>query len=224
MIVAFGNLKGGAGKSVVSMYFSNFLAHKGFSVLLVDCDVSQHSSGSYEDEREGKDITLHRTFYNAEKNGDLFDFVNGAKDVYDFIILDMPGTVQQEGVLEVFALVDKLVVPTKLDMIDVDATRRYIDIIKESSALIKANTGIDLNLDYKVLANNYAHNTDGYAKRQEEAGFPDLNEVFEGRAYPVGIRRYESLFKNDMAFGRYGGHVHTDKIEPTLNVILSEMI
>jgi cellulose biosynthesis protein BcsQ len=224
MVIAFGNLKGGAGKSVLSMYFSNYLAHKGFSVLLVDCDVSQHSSMSYEDQREGKDITLHRTFYNAEKYGDLFEYVNGTTPVYDFVILDLPGTVQQLGVLEVFALVDKLIIPTKLDMIDVDATKRYVEIIKESSETINRNTGMDLNLDYMVLPNNYAQNTDGYARVQEEKGFPDLKELFDDRAFPLGIRRYESLFKNDMAFGRYGGHTHTSKIEITLDHILSQLV
>lgn len=145
LVVSFVNQKGGAGKSTLTAHYANWLfatgKNKKLRIAVVDCDNQQATLASKR-ERE-----LSRT---DKKEDDLYtvirmpsnyfsDHLLDMQEVYDIILVDLPGNMEQAGVMEIYHMIDVAFIPFRLAESDLDGTlafwKKYEQVIAEREKL-----------------------------------------------------------------------------------------
>lgn len=203
MIVCFFNIKGGVGKSKLNSFFSGFLAHKEKTVAFLDTDVNQKTSSVY---RSVENPFLTHIDYKVE-NGNVAEYVLELAKDFDFVVVDMPGTLQQEGVVDALSVMDYIIVPSTAAEEDLHASSIFVDFLEE------------LNVPHKVLMNNYEVQFFGMNDHEKD-GFSEFSNYFKCGVFELGIRKNRSLLQENFVFGEYGEHHKTNTVEPTLELIL----
>lgn len=212
-IIAFANLKGGVGKTKLNSFFGNYLASKKKHVLIIDGDVSQHTTEIY-DKSEELDGYLSVVKYEFE-NGEIGDFVLNSCEGYDFVLVDIPGTIQQSGVISLLSIFDSLIIPTSFNEEEIHSTIKFIEILED----LKDKEGIDI--PYKVLINKYEVQFSAEVREAEDNGFKSYESIFgENKIFPKGIRLERSLFNNKFVSGRYDLSLpNAQRVHETMEII-----
>lgn len=130
--VAFSTQKGGAGKTTLTVTVASYLYYcKGLKVLVVDCDYPQYSIDEMR-KREKMLLDLSPSFKKTfsdtlvrtklkpfpvlvcppeEAMSKVKELVESGDDI-DIVFFDLPGTVNNRGVVTVANCMDMIVVPT----------------------------------------------------------------------------------------------------------------
>lgn len=191
-IIMFGNLKGGVGKSILTSYFANYLAAQKKMTLIIDGDVSQHTSDIY-DKSDSLQDYLSIIKYNLS-DGDIGEFVFNQCQGYDYVLVDIPGTIQQDGIIPLLSMMDKIIIPTSFAEEDISSSIRFVHILNN----------LESNLDYKVLINKYEVQYSHEVREAEKNGFVEYESIFgEGNILEKGIRVERSLLQNNFKSGEY---------------------
>lgn len=212
-IIAFANLKGGVGKSKLNSFFANFLASKGHMVLVIDGDVSQHTTEIYD---RSDDLSEYLSVINYEfEDGDIARFVLNSCSSYDYVLVDIPGTIQQSGIVSMLSVFDALIIPTSVAEEDIHSTMKFIDVLKE----LKNNHDIDI--PYKVLINKYEVQFSAAMREGESNNWADYKELFgEDKVFDKGVRLERSLFQNNFISGRYDLSLpNAKRVDQTMELI-----
>lgn len=117
MIVVFGHVKGGVGKTTLAMNFAIEQQRRGASVVVVDCDRSAGTSRIWADDRakEGLPVIPVLTL-----DGNLIEPLQSLEDQYDVVVVDVKGgdTTEMRTALLV---AEALVIPTSGQQNDLDS-------------------------------------------------------------------------------------------------------
>ena len=167
MYISFCTQKGGAGKSVFTTLAASYLHYEmGFNVAVIDCDYPQWSIHNLR-EREGGQIT--KNDYYRKKAYELFKKINkrtypvvptkpetaladakqflaGEERQYDLVLFDLPGTVNNRSVVEIFFNMDYLFVPITTSRINMESTLYFVTSV--NNILGKNPSGIRLKNVY----------------------------------------------------------------------------
>lgn len=143
--IAFSTQKGGAGKTTLTVSMASYLYYcKGLKVLVVDCDYPQYS---IDDMRKREKALLDlspafkKTFSDTMLRTKLKPFpvlvcppedamrkvrelVEGNDDV-DIVFFDLPGTVNNHGVVNVVNCMDMVVVPIAADNVVLESSLAF---------------------------------------------------------------------------------------------------
>jgi len=167
MVISIANQKGGCQKSTLNNELALFFQVniKGAKVCLIDIDVQ----GSLIKQR-ARDI---EEINNDPKKAELFDRIYTSRDIqpvevvfsevggvspligqkgeegYNVFIIDFPGTIQVDELVDVYKMVDYIFVPLDCDDKSINATFEFISKIDEH-ILKKNNAGSNL-LGYSVF-------------------------------------------------------------------------
>jgi cellulose biosynthesis protein BcsQ len=152
MYISFCTQKGGAGKSVFTTLAASWLHYElGFNVAVIDCDYPQWSILKLR-EREKEQVTKN-DFY-KRKAYEIFkkigkrtypvvpvqpetalakakEFIVKESVNYDLVLFDLPGTVNNRNVVELFFNMDYLFVPITTSRINMESTLNFIVAINE---------------------------------------------------------------------------------------------
>lgn len=151
LCVAFSTQKGGAGKTTLTVLVASYLHYvKGYDVAVVDCDYPQYSIAEIR-ERDLKMATeddhykgmayeqftrLNKKMYPVVKSlpekASETAKVLLAKEKYDFIFFDLPGTVNKEGVIYTLSLMDYIFSPISADRIVLESTLRFASRLNDT--------------------------------------------------------------------------------------------
>jgi cellulose biosynthesis protein BcsQ len=205
-IFSFSNLKGGAGKSKLNAYFANYLDHLGFKVILVDFDVSQHTTLVYD---QADNMTLEVVQFIA-KHGNIADYVKALMGSYDYIIVDIPGTIQQEDVMTVISMMDYVVIPSSVNDDDLQSTSKFARLLKR------------IGVPFNIMLNKYEAQYFGMGE-EEKNEFNSYNKMLEGMVLTKGIRFERSLLQENFVLGEYGKHKNAKRVEPTVELVLKNL-
>lgn len=174
-VVLIGGQKGGIGKSTMTSFFANFLTNMAEkNVLVIDADDLQHTlvrkraseinEGLYtEDEAPYKLIPA--------ASDDVPDLIDSMGDMYDIIMVDLPGNLKQSGVVEVYCKADFIFIPLKIDFQNLDSLKLFLQYYNEDIVEEKLKN----NSDCKVVA--FLNNVDNRNKDTRE--FLNIKEQFE---------------------------------------------
>lgn len=160
MYISFCTQKGGAGKSVFTTLAASYLHYEcGYNVAVIDCDYPQWSIHKLR-EREKEQVTKN-DFY-KKKAYEIFkkigkrtypvvpvqpetaltkakEFLANEKVNYDLVLFDLPGTVNNKNVVELFFSMDYLFVPITTSRINMESTLSFIltiqDVLKAKPAI-----------------------------------------------------------------------------------------
>lgn len=152
--------KGGAGKSVFTTLIASFLHYnKNYNVAVIDCDYPQWSIYKMR-QREAEQI--ERNNFYQKKAEVLFsklnkptypivpsqpenalqtarDFLSQETEKYDVVFFDLPGTVNNENVVETYFAMDYLFVPITTSRINMESTLPFIISVNEMLSVNKGN-------------------------------------------------------------------------------------
>lgn len=142
-VIIVGNQKGGTGKSLVTTLLANTLHQldETIKVLVVDLDDLQETLYS----KRLQELSEPKTKEKLEKNNlsayciltmNSQDFTDEKHaelcSEYDFIFLDMPGNLKQEGVMGAYLFADYLFIPMGDSFADLDSSKKFIDFYLEN--------------------------------------------------------------------------------------------
>ena len=152
MYVAFSTQKGGAGKTTLTVLVASYLHYvKNYKVAVIDCDYPQHSISEMrerdfkmcEDDESYKGM-LYEQFIRLEKKkaypvveSNTKDALNEAEDLvkdgdYDFIFFDLPGTLNNEGLVLTIASMDYIIAPISADRLVLESTLDYLISVRDN--------------------------------------------------------------------------------------------
>ena len=126
--IAFGNMKGGVGKTTLNSILANYIKNNtDKSVVVLDADDSQLSLTKLRemDEKFNDEFESYPLIEVSSKDVTTFARENLESEV-DYVIIDLPGNVNQEGVIETYSILDYLFVPTRLTVLDIQSSVEFI--------------------------------------------------------------------------------------------------
>lgn len=143
------------------------------------------------------------------------ELLENFSDLYDIIMVDLPGNLKQKGVLSTYALADVLLIPAKADFLNLNSLVRFIEILKEDVAPFQKEN--NLNTKIGVFLNNVN------PRSIEVKELLNTKENYKSSFY---------LFDNiiptsDVTFGRefntYSDY-ENDRNQPKYNLFIEELI
>ena len=139
VLVGFGTVKGGASKSTLTVTMANFIHHLGgkYRVCVIDADDKQQTVQQLRSRDKAQNQDPDFDWYNIESISSA-DFPEkwlrldtDYFENFDFVFIDLPGSIKQKGVIQSFALLDLLFVPFNLNQTEIDATVKFLIEFKE---------------------------------------------------------------------------------------------
>ena len=129
MIVVFSNVKGGVGKTTLCAMFATWLAEHGYPVVAVDADLQASLTRHRQREVAAEpELKAPWDVLSAEN-----DIVKKLQKVNGIVLVDCPGTLNDQKLLDIYQMADVAVVPLSYDTDTVDATGVFIKVLKKVS-------------------------------------------------------------------------------------------
>lgn len=123
LVIAVANPKGGVGKSTLATNLAGWLAHRGHSVMLGDTD-RQHSSRRW--------LSLRPREFPRIRGWDLEGpEVAKVPKGTTHMVLDTPAGLRGKRLGGLMRIVDKVLIPLQPSEFDIDATERFLDVLRE---------------------------------------------------------------------------------------------
>lgn len=129
MIVVFSNVKGGVGKTTLCAMFATWLAEHGYPVVAVDADL-QASLTRHRQREAAAEPELKAPWDVLSAEGDT---VKKLQKVKGIVLVDCPGGMYDQKLLDIYKSADVAVVPLSYDTDTVDATGVFIKVLKNVS-------------------------------------------------------------------------------------------
>ena len=152
IVVAWGNQKGGAGKSTVSRLIATHLWYKcpGYKVVVWDCDNPQYTNARLREvdmkildllADSGRQGRLKSNYLSHVRQYPLYpikemnverierDQVRDREE-YDILFIDLPGKIDSAELAKVLPIIDYLFIPLDYDYGTVDSTVRYLKVLQ----------------------------------------------------------------------------------------------
>lgn len=131
MIILIGNQKGGAGKSTLSMVLANYLTvvrkHK---VTILDMDYQQSIAAKAEKSRVLENKPLYEVVPTDLKQfPSLLQVIRQKPE--EIAILDMPGKMDDDGLIPAIAAADLVLCPFAYDEMTVDSTVLFAMVVRK---------------------------------------------------------------------------------------------
>lgn len=126
-IVLFANQKGGVGKTTICGLFSNYLSNtRGIPLLVVDADPQQtFSSRRKDDLRRQEKVPYNVQSVTIKNPSSTRVIMQNMRTLKGTTIIDTPGSLTQEGMLELLANADYIICPYHYDLNTIDSTRAF---------------------------------------------------------------------------------------------------
>lgn len=157
-LIAFGNQKGGVGKTTLTINVAGALMHAGKTVTIMDVDKQQRSILDLEKEYEENTSWVVRREKNGlppfaadvvspyKKGGDVEREMmrmmeSGHLDHIDYLLVDMPPDIESELTRKSLKHADMVVVPFNMSREDIGSTLAYIAML-ENEYIKGVNPGL----------------------------------------------------------------------------------
>lgn len=129
MLILIGNQKGGAGKSTLTLLLANYLAgERERQVTVLDMDYQQSLSAKAEKAK----ILENEPLYEVVP-ADLGDFPAMQRKLgkarNEIVLVDLPGKMDDDGLIPVFAAADVVLCPFAFDEFSVDSTLLFAMVL-----------------------------------------------------------------------------------------------
>lgn len=155
MICLFGNQKGGVGKSTLTVLSGNYLTlAKGWPVTVIDMDYQQSIAQKYEKAKVLENAEPYEVLpANLETYPMLRDVLTRNKD--DAILIDLPGKLDDDGLIPVFMSADMVICPFAYDEFTYESTVLFTVVLKKVNPAIEVvfvPNRIKANVKFETLS------------------------------------------------------------------------
>jgi chromosome partitioning protein len=138
MNIIIGNQKGGAGKSTLTLLLANYLAmEKGCPVTVIDMDYQQSISQKFD---KAKILENDEPYQVLPASLESYHVLKGilGKNKTDIVIIDLPGKLDDDGLIPVFNSADLVICPFAYDEFSFESTVLFTVVLR------KINPKIDM--------------------------------------------------------------------------------
>lgn len=208
IFLAISTQKGGVGKSTLTAIAASYLDYVlGYNVAIIDCDYPQcslHELRKREIQQVSKNsfykqkaVTLFQTIGKQpypiicskpeEAISTAHEFLNKKPQTYDVVFFDMPGTINNSGMLITFLSMDYVFTPMYPSRIVMESTLAFISNIKELLATRKNLTLKDIYLFWNRI--------DGRVKR-------DLMDSYEKIITQLELKTLKTIIPQLVRFDK----------------------
>jgi chromosome partitioning protein len=130
-VIVAANPKGGSGKSTTCIVMGTTLASQGASVRIIDADPQRTLARWAEGESAYRDIVV-----TPAHNEDLTVLIDQLQSDYQFVIIDVQGTANQEMV-SAMSRADLVLIPMQAKTADAEVATRAISLLRTQENLFK---------------------------------------------------------------------------------------
>lgn len=144
--IAFENPKGGVGKSTLTALFAGYVHAMGennIKIGVVDIDDMQNTMGrlrqSESDETESMKDEYEVMNISSSEFINQLDFL---KENFDIILVDFPGNLKQNGVIETLHFIDIVIMPFEPNNTDLSATLYFYENVYKNIIKARKDNGM----------------------------------------------------------------------------------
>ena len=130
-VIVAANPKGGSGKSTTCIVLGTTLASQGASVRIIDADPQRTLARWAEGQSAYKDIVV-----TPSQNEDLTVMIDRLQSEYQFVLIDVQGTANQEMV-SAMSRADLVLIPMQAKTADAEVATRAIGLLRSQENLFK---------------------------------------------------------------------------------------
>lgn len=203
--IVFANQKGGVGKTTLCMLFANYLASQNKPVCVVDTDLQRSIFTQRNDDlrglgRDPQNLTeeqkqhipyLVQTFSLKDPKmvQQMMESISGTPG---YFLFDAPGSINEEGLVQLFALSDFIVCPYQYEKKTINSTGIFIEVVNELKDHIQG-----MHTEMFFVPNKYDSRSGTLRELQSYMQTDDLFKKF-GQVTPripqhIGLTRIDSL-------------------------------
>lgn len=131
MIIIIGNQKGGAGKSTLTMLLANYLSQeRRAKVTVVDMDYQQSVAQKFE---KAKILENEEPYQVIAAGLELFPqmAVTIKRNKDHFVLIDLPGKLDDDGLIPVFQAADHVICPFSYDEFSYESTVLFSIVLRK---------------------------------------------------------------------------------------------
>ena len=127
-IILFANQKGGVGKTTLCGLFANYLAvNQHVPLLVIDADPQQTFYGRRKDDLRKEQDVFYKVQSMTIKNLESTHVImQNLRTLPGTTVIDTPGSLTQEGMLQLLINADYIICPYHYDLNTIDSTRAFI--------------------------------------------------------------------------------------------------
>jgi chromosome partitioning protein len=154
MIIIIGNQKGGAGKSTLTLLMANFLTiDKNCRITVIDMDYQQSISQKFD---KAKILENEEPYEVVSANLESYPVLIGIlhKNKKDIVLIDLPGKLDDDGLIPVFNSADLVLCPFAYDEFSFESTVLFalmMRSINPKAAMVFIPNRIKANAKYEIM-------------------------------------------------------------------------
>lgn len=154
MIIIIGNQKGGAGKSTLTLLLANFLTlAKNCPVTVIDMDYQQSISQKFDKAKVLENAEPYEVIpANLESYPVLHQILG--KNKRDVVLIDLPGKLDDDGLIPVFNSADLVICPFAYDEFSFESTVLFTVVLKKINpkmSMVFIPNRIKSNARYEIM-------------------------------------------------------------------------
>jgi len=153
MVIIIGNQKGGAGKSTLTLLLANYLTDtKGCTVTVLDMDYQQSISQKFEKAKILENDEPYQVLaYNLHDFPQMESTIK--KNPKDIVLIDLPGKLDDDGLIRVFKAADIAICPFSYDEFSFESTVPFALVLKKINPKVQVlfvPNRIKANVRYEI--------------------------------------------------------------------------
>lgn len=142
--IVFANQKGGVGKTTLCILFANYLASQGKPVCVVDTDLQRSIYTQREDDLkqmglDPKNLTDEQKqklpylvqAFSLKDPQSVQTMMESINNTPGYFLFDAPGSINEDGLVQLFALSDFIVCPYQYEKKTINSTGIFIEVVNE---------------------------------------------------------------------------------------------
>jgi len=139
MIIIIGNQKGGAGKSTITMLLANYLTReRNAKATVIDMDYQQSVSQKFEKAKILENEEPYQVIAaDLEQFPQMAVTIKRNKD--HFVLIDLPGKLDDDGLIPVFKAADQVICPFSYDEFSFESTILFSIVLRKINPDIAIN-------------------------------------------------------------------------------------
>jgi chromosome partitioning protein len=155
MICLFGNQKGGVGKSTLTVLSGNYLSlARDWPVTIIDMDYQQSISQKFE---KAKVLENDEPYDVLPANLESFPMLSNVltKNKKDAILIDLPGKLDDDGLIPVFGSADLVICPFAYDEFTFESTVLFAVVLKKVNPNVQVYfipNRIKANVKFEIMS------------------------------------------------------------------------
>lgn len=155
MIIIIGNQKGGAGKSTITLALANFLTQaRQRGVTVIDMDYQQSIAQKFEKAKVLENAEPYQVVPASLESYPVLRNLLG-KNEKDIVLIDLPGKLDDDGLLPVFSSADLVICPFGYDEFTFESTVLFTVVLRKINpeiGIVFIPNRIKSNARYEIMA------------------------------------------------------------------------